>query len=277
MPNYKHLLKRLNAETNSESTKNLPASTKNPQALSMDLQAPGNVIPIPSPTADDIKIAKKWKSYNIPKQASLLFGFCREDRLWAIQYALRETPSLIHANSDQPLHMAVRKNYHTTVILLHANGADLDSRKGYALRLTSEKKNKDLALLLVKLGASVPLAMESDDDQRIKDYLKRLFYKGKTLYEKQDNDRILRTRFMINDPDVITCYTEFNFRARKITTTLEKGTKITPPVIEYFRDQETPHEIQEARDALIKQDGNPDIGTTHKPSTALKSVPHRPK
>jgi len=233
-------------------------------------------IKIEKPTQAEREVFAHWKKLNTKDKAKLFYDFCAEGRLWIMHASLTEYPGLLsyirEENEPSLLSHAVKHKQRNSILLLCSFKSDPDEGYAAPLRTAAEHEDADMVKLLVDLGASVKFAFHMAGPQQAK-FIEETLYTNKTVFKKQDDARILRDTYILSDEAMITCHTEFNFRARKIMTVLERKETLGTPMVEYFKDQETDAEILEARNELIKQGGNPEMTSRYNaPRTSIKSL-----
>ncbi|MGM0422806.1 MAG: hypothetical protein ACQEQL_06905 [Pseudomonadota bacterium] len=251
-----------------------------PPNWATDIPAASNSyrLKIGKPTPGEEDVMSQWNDLDASDKIDFFYKFCARGTLWLIFTALHKSPGLLNYDCGEPLHTALRNQQKDAVLLLSACGADLDAASGLALRIAASQKDTDMMLLLTELGASPEIALKQakNENNAIRIAIEDTLFLNRTVFKKQDDKRILRNTFLIQNNEMITCHTEFNFQARKIMTVLEKNEVLGTPVIEFFKDQETSAEILEAREELIKQGGNPESVIKHVPQTRISQL-KRPK
>ena len=217
----------------------------------LNLTAPGNVIEIPLPTQEDKEWAREYEYFDEYDFSEI----CANGHLWRVAFALKRGFDL-SCYEYESLNEAVHKDHSEVIKLLHAHGADVNSCYDTPLLSVAAHQGKLNAFkTLLELGADFDTAFDNSYDY-YQDSLKKMFTRIGGLWLKCAPDQINRVELQSLKTHDREITTTFNFKSRKIMTTIREKDQLCGPAIEKFSDQENFEEIIEAYNQLQKQGGD---------------------
>lgn len=219
-----------------------------------NLIAPNNVVHIPPPTRQN----RQWVQELYYDEECAIEEACREGNLWCIQFAVKRG-HCVEDYSNQGLIAAIENNNLDVIRLLHANGADLNAYYDeYPLVYAAREGNIECFKLLLELGADLKTVLDDtyeSDQLGIKKMMTQIGGYWNKISPTSINRFEYHEPFDKNDEYLREIRTTFNFKSRKIMTTIQENEHIGGPFIERFSDQDSFDEIIEAHTELQKQGG----------------------
>lgn len=269
----------LSGHNSSKASKDFEDAIYKKASAAYKVQTPAGGPEIPAPTEEDIKWADGLNTEGLNSYGSPIESICQHGQLWRMQYAIEKGYNI---KSDQRAALSEAAKYNQTdlILLLYANGIDLNRNNGRAIKLAAQCNKADSIKLLIRLGADLKLAYEHADTEQQRIFMQSLINADNPIWIKNGDHSVSRIEFQKHlSPKSAKCLTTtFNFNARTITTVVEKGENISQPVIQTFTEQETTKEIEDAHIELIKNGGSPgplNLYTKKSGKTPAKPAPVR--